>query len=141
MRKLMSALGAAVVAGILMIPAATPASALTGSEQLGCYVTPSPTPPTPTARTCSNKMPAGSYSAAFQVMNETGSYSYAWSVPAQYTSNISTGCTSNTDYCILGNLVPTQFVAVSVTITQAGQSATLQAIATIHRYCNGSPCL
>ena len=83
-------------------------------------------------------MAASSYTADFQVLNERGPYSYAWSVPAGY--NIASGCTSGLDYCILNNLVPAQQVSVSVTITQAGQSVTLAATANILAYCGSVPC-
>ena len=131
MRKIMSALTIAAGAGMLTVFTAAPASALTGSEQLGCYVTPSRTQPYPVAEACGNKMAATSYGVKFQVLNGSGTYSYAWSVPAEYTSNIGSGCTSTTDYCILGNLTPVRQVSVSVTISQAGQSATLTATADI----------
>ena len=127
MRKIMSALTMAAVAGMLTVFTAAPASALTGNEQLGCYVTPSRTQPYPTAEACANRMAATSYGVKFQVLNGSGTYSYAWSVSAAHTSNIASGCTSTTDYCILGNLTPVQTVWVSVTISQAGQSATLTA--------------
>ena len=140
MRKIMAALATAAVGGILTVSTAAPASALAGNEQLGCYVTPSHTQPYPVPRACGNKMAATSYAAAFQVLNESGTYSYAWSVPAEYTGNIAHGCTSTTDYCILNNLVPPEQVPVSVTISQDGQSATLTATANIMTYCSYGPC-
>lgn len=140
MRKIMSALTIAAVFGMLTVFTAAPASALTGNEQLGCYVTPSRTQPYPVAGGCSNRMAATSYGAKFQVMNESGTYSYAWSVSSQHAGNIAGGCTSTTNYCALNNLVPTQDVSVSVTISQAGQSATLMATAEIIAYCSYGPC-
>jgi hypothetical protein len=134
MRTIISTLTIAAVAGLLPVFAAAPASALTGNEQLGCYVTPSPTQPYPVAEACGNRMAATSYGAKFQVMNGSGTYSYAWSVPSEYASNISSGCTSTTGYCILGNLTPERQVPVSVTISQAGQAATLTATADIVTY-------
>jgi len=139
MRKVLSVLALAAVAGLVTVSTAVPASALTGTEQLGCYVTPSPTQPSPVPKFCGNRMGATSYTAVFQVLNESGAYSYAWSVPAGYTGNIATGCTSTTDYCVLNDLAPTQ-VSVSVTISQAGQSATLKATANITPYCGNGPC-
>jgi hypothetical protein len=132
MRKIMSVLTIAAVAGTLPVFTAAPASALTGNEQLGCYVTPSRTQPYPVAGGCSNRMAATSYGAKFQVLNGSGTYSYAWSVPPEYASNIAGGCTSTTDYCILGNLTPVREVSVSVTISQGGQAATLWATAEIN---------
>ncbi|MGI9149860.1 MAG: hypothetical protein ACR2IK_25500 [Chloroflexota bacterium] len=139
MRKVISALIIAAAA-MLTVCTAAPASALTGNEQLGCYVTPSHTQPYPVPKFCGNRMAASSYAAAFQVLNESGTYSYAWSVPAEYTSNVIGGCTSTTDYCILNNLIPAQQVSVSVTISQDGQSATLRATANIIYYCSYGPC-
>jgi hypothetical protein len=138
MRKIISAFTVAAFAVVLTLTTAAPASALTGTEKLGCSVTPSPTQPNPTPKICSNKMAASSYTADFQVLNERGPYSYAWSVPAGY--NVLSGCTSGLDYCIINNLVPVQQVSVSVIITQAGQSATLMAAAIINAYCGSVPC-
>ena len=74
-------------------------------------------------------MTASSYTATFEVLNESGSYSYTWSVPAPYTSTISRGCGAGNDVCVLSNLWPSSEVTVSVTISQNGQSATLNATA------------
>jgi hypothetical protein len=139
MRKIMSALTIAAAGTLTVFPVA-PASALTGNEQLGCYVTPSRTQPYPVAEACGNRMAATSYGAKFQVLNGNGTYSYVWSVPSEYTSNIASGCTSTTDYCILGNLTPVREVSISVTISQAGQAATLWATAEIMAYCSYGPC-
>jgi len=138
MHKILSALAIAVLTIGFTVSTAAPASALTGTEKLGCSVTPSPTQPNPTPKICTNKMAASSYTADFQVLNERGPYSYAWSVPAGYS--ILSGCTSALDYCIINNLVSVQQVSVSVTITQAGQSATLAASAIINAYCGSVPC-
>jgi hypothetical protein len=131
MPKIMSALTIAAVAGMLTVFTAAPASALTGNERLGCYVTPSSTQPRPVADECANNMTATSYQVKFQVLNESGTYSYSWSLASVYTSHISSGCTSTTDYCILTNLAPAQQVKASVTIRQNGQSATLTATADV----------
>jgi hypothetical protein len=85
-------------------------------------------------------MPSSSYSATFGVTNENGTYSYAWSVPALYTSKISMGCTSAYDYCVLSNLTPTREITVSVTISQNGQSSTLSATADIEPWCGNYFC-
>lgn len=138
MRKLLLALLVAATTAIAAGLTAAPASAL-GGEQLGCYVTPTPPPAQYHARFCSNG-PGSTYSAAFGVMNGNGSYSYAWSVPAAYTGNIASGCTSDTPRCVLSNLTPTSQITVSVTITQDGQSATLSATAYINQWCGTISC-
>jgi len=142
MRKVLSALAitAAAIASTVVNPG--PAVAL-GNEQLGCYVLPASgsQPPQPSPGFCwNNSMPAGSYSANFRVMNLNGSYSYAWSVPALYASKVTSGCTSTSSYCVIGNLTPTRAVTVSVTISQSGQSSSLEATAYIEQWCGNSYC-
>ena len=72
-------------------------------------------------------------------MNENGTYSYAWSVPP-YSSNISAGCSTGYDFCLLSGLIAGSEVTVSVTISQGGQSAKLSATAYINQWCGNIPC-
>ena len=140
MRKALSALAVAAAATALTVVDAGPAAAL-GGEQLGCYVSPTHFYPQASLGYCANNsMPDRSYTAVFEVMYLNGSYSYAWSVPAFYASKITNGCTSSSHYCILGNLVPTAHITVSVTITQSGQSASLEATAIIEPWCGDTWC-
>ena len=138
MRKILAILAIVLAAIAASVASAVPASAF-GGEQLGCYVSPSHTPPQP-APYCSDSMPYSSYSATFGVQNESGAYSFAWSVPALYTSKIAMGCTSGYDYCVLSNLTPTREITVSVTISQNGQSSTLSATADIEPWCGNYFC-
>jgi hypothetical protein len=139
MRKLLLALLATASTIATVGLTAGPAAAL-GGEQLGCYITPTPPPAQYHARSCSDG-PGSTYSAAFGVMNGNGTYSYAWSVPAAYTSHIASGCTADTPRCVLSNLTPTSEITVSVTITQNGQSATLSATAYINQWCGQISCI
>lgn len=141
MRKLLSALMIALALTTIIVAFdASPAAAL-GGESLGCYISPSRYPPQLQQGECVNStMPASSYSATFGVMGESGSYSYAWSVPSLYTSKIAGGCTSGYDYCVLSGLTPTRLVTVSVTIGQNGQFATLSATADIEPWCGNYFC-
>jgi hypothetical protein len=140
MRKVFSALAVAAAATTLAVVDAGTASAL-GGEQLGCYVSPTRTYPQASPDYCyNNSMPASSYTATFQVMNLNGSYSYAWSVPALYASKIVSGCTSSSSTCVLGNLTPTKVITVSVTISQSGQSSSLEATADIEPWCGNDWC-
>ncbi|MGI9149861.1 MAG: hypothetical protein ACR2IK_25505 [Chloroflexota bacterium] len=138
MRKLLAILAIALAAIAATVANAVPASAF-GSEQLGCYVSPSHTAPQPSPY-CSDGMPSTSYSATFGVLNESGAYSYAWSVPTWYTSKIAMGCTAGYDYCVLSNLRPVGEITVSVTISQNGQSSTLSATADIEPWCGNYFC-
>jgi hypothetical protein len=139
MRKVFAAL-MVVATTIVMAGLTTGPAAALGSERLGCYITPTHTVPLQLhANSCSTGMMASSYQATFGVMNQNGSYSYAWSVPAQYAGNITSGCTT-TERCNLSNLIAGSEVTVSVTITQNGQSAKLSATAYINQWCGNIPC-
>jgi len=139
MRKLFTLLAVVLTAIAAIVANAGSASAF-GSEKLGCYVTPSHTQPQLSSAGCTTTMPASSYQAVFGVMNETGSYTYAWSVPTPYRSKIGMGCTSGYDYCELINLTPTSQITVSVTISQNGRSATLSVTADIEPWCGNYFC-
>lgn len=139
MRRVLSALAVAAAAATFTVIDAGPASAL-GNEQLGCYVSPSRTAPQVNPGYCSDSMPASSYSATYQVMNLSGSYTFAWSVPAYYAGKIVAGCTSDSSRCVLSNLTPTREVTVSVTVTQGGQSVASSATADIEPWCGNYFC-
>jgi hypothetical protein len=139
MRRLLSLLTVAISVVFLGLLSASPASAL-GGESLACawsgqgYANP-----------CSGYGPAGSYSVKFQVLNTSGTYSYAWTVPAAYAGAITGGCTSTSSYCQLTATVQNGGalrIKVSVQLTQGGSSETLTAIAGFQAECyiNGNYC-
>jgi len=137
MRKIRAAsAAAAAILGISLVPA-TEASAL-GGEWLGCRVAPG------TVFTfnqhCSNSAnSATSFGVAFQVQNETAPSTYSWSVPAEFVSRISEGCTSTYNWCKVTVPNKDAVITVSVTLTQGGSSVTLTSTAEIMKTCyNGS---
>jgi hypothetical protein len=140
MRKLLSLLAVAVSVVFLGVLSASPAGAL-GGESLGCRVSPGGT--SDYANPCSGYGPAGSYLGEFQVLNGTGTYSYAWTVLAGQA--IVGGCTSTTSYCQVTTTVQNGGAArikVSVQLTQGGASETLTALAWVTGECyiNGNYC-
>jgi hypothetical protein len=129
----MSFLATTVMAGGLAVLTTGPASAL-GSESLGCIIEPS----NATAVTqgfCSTQSPGSSYSASYVVLNGSGSYSYAWTVPLG--RRVINGCTSSSSNCVLSvqGTAADQWVAVSVVISQNGASETLSAQAFFPAVC------
>jgi hypothetical protein len=133
MRKIRAAFAAAAtILGISLLPA-TEASAL-GGEWLGCRVAPGTV--FTFNQNCSNSANgATSYGVAFQVQNETAPSTYSWSVPADYQSRISGGCTSTSSVCNINVPNKTADITVSVTLTQGGSSVTLTSSATIMKTC------
>ncbi|MEO6703651.1 MAG: hypothetical protein ABI140_09665 [Jatrophihabitantaceae bacterium] len=140
MRTILTALAVAGTLATSALAAAAPAAAL-GGESFGCYVSPSHRPPAPNYFCANNNMPYSSYSATYVLSGLSGSYGYAWAIPAGLTSKISMGCTSTDSYCTLGNLTPIvgEFY-VSVTISQGGQSSTLTADTYIAPWCGNDWC-
>lgn len=141
LRKLLSLLAVADSVVFLGLVAASPASAL-GGESLGCTVNPGGS--STYANRCSSYGPAGNYQVQFQVLNGTGTYSYAWTVPAT-NAGITGGCTSTSSYCTLTTAAPAnggESSRVSVQLTQGGSSETLTATAVLQTECyiNGNYC-
>ena len=109
-----------------------------GGESLGCFVNVG-LPGTFTSGHCIASKPRFSYTVPFKVLNESGTYTFAWNTTGL---TVSSGCTSTSDTCIISaNGIPAdQDLTVSVTITQAGQSSTLSATAFIPAVCSfGGP--
>lgn len=140
MRKLISIFAAAIMAIFLVCLSNGTASAI-GGEVLGCRVAPASGSQPITHPFCTDRMPPNPYfNVGFQVLNEVGSYSYAWTVPAAYTSAITSGCTATTSYCAITARNSDQSIPVSVIVTQGGASETLSATAQISQYCGKELC-
>lgn len=124
----------------------TPAANAFGTEVLGCTFS---TSSAWTANSCS-----GSYGdPTFSPSNLSGDYTYSWSV-TQYGNPVTnacgsgtagtciySGCTSTSSTCsvdIAGSLYSEVTVVTSLVLTQAGQSRTIQASATVARV---RPCI
>lgn len=136
MRKLAATtmLGAVAVATALM--PATNASAL-GGETLGCRVAPGHT--FTFSNVCSNDSPTSTgYSIGFLVQNTSGTYAYAWSIPAH--SSVSSGCTSTSSSCTISVSRGQGEYDMSVTLSQGGSSETLTAYADIEPWCGNMIC-
>ena len=123
---------AATILGMGLLPAGE-ASAL-GGEWLGCRVAPGTV--FTFSQFCSNTAnSASSYGVAFQVQSETAPSTYSWSVPAEFVSRISEGCTSTSNWCKVTVPNKDADITVSVTLTQGGSSVTLTSTATIMKTC------
>jgi len=95
MHKTLSLLTVAGCTALLGLVPAAPAAAL-GGESLGCAVFPSSSN-TYHSGGCTNLQPASSYDIDFRVLNGSGTYSYAWSVPSE--GQVHSGCTSTSFDC------------------------------------------
>lgn len=140
MRMTLSLLTVALFTTLLGLVAPSPAGAL-GGESLGCFVTPNSHQSYPNR--CTNPVASNSYGVDFRVLNGTGSYSYAWSVPAEWAGYFSPGCTSTSADCWLTGIpasTDSQVITVSVRLSQGGSSVTLTATADLEPSCNGQPC-
>lgn len=138
MRKILSLLAVAVSLIVLGGVSANPAAAL-GGESLGCVVNPNPHPLT-FWNPCGDSAPPGAqnqFQVTFRVLNGSGTYSYAWSVPSPWSGQIISGCTSSSIDCTFTADNHYDNITVSVTITQSGSSATLSATAEIEPWCWG----
>lgn len=140
MRKFFSCLAVAAMAIVFGLLSAGSASAI-GGEQLGCRVLSGGNAPAYTSPFCRDSKPPNPYlTANFQVLDQTGSYTYVWSVPSAYTGSITSGCTSSSSSCSFRVPNASEDVTVSVTITQNRQSATLSAMAQIEPWCGNYLC-
>ncbi|HET6209327.1 MAG TPA: hypothetical protein VFD94_03035 [Jatrophihabitans sp.] len=136
MRKILSLLAVAVSLLVLGLVSAGPAAAL-GGESLGCVVNPNPHPLT-FSNPCGDPAPpnqSNQFQVTFRVLNGSGSYSYAWSVPSPWSGQIISGCTSSSIDCTFTASNTYQNITVSVTLTQGGSSETLSATAEIDPWC------
>lgn len=115
---------------------AIPRSEALGSESLGCFVN-SGVPGVYTSE-CLAANPQPSYDVVFQVLGESGSYTFSWSVGG---GTIVAGCTSTSDSCIIHVLSNRlQIIPVSVTLSQGGQQRTVSATAEIEPVCGNDFC-
>jgi hypothetical protein len=138
MRKALTLLIVTVCTAFIGLVSPSPATAL-GGESLGCAVFPSSSNTYHSGR-CTNLSPASSYGIDFRVLNGSGTYSYAWSVPSE--GQIHSGCTSTSFDCWVYVSAETYsvYVTESVVLTQNGSSVSLTATADIEPWCNGQPC-
>jgi hypothetical protein len=93
--KILSLLAAGLAASTCLVVSRGTSDATLGV--LGCLVTPSQGSQSFT-KTCSPDVVASSYDVVFEVL-KSGSTSYAWTVPAPWSSHIVSGCQSNTSSC------------------------------------------
>jgi hypothetical protein len=124
-------LGAAAAAAILCVAPQQRSEAL-GGETLSCFVS-GTTPVSFTSPSCFSQFARSSYTISF-ILNGSGTYSYLWNTGG---FPISSGCTSTSASCAVrtNGIQSDQEIPVSVTISQGGQSATLQANAFILAVC------
>jgi hypothetical protein len=127
MRRIFALIIATVAALSLSLTIPQSASAL-GGEWLGCHVLPG-TYNYSTYCHSDNAPPLyENYEVTFMVQAESAPSTYSWAIPSIYQSNVSTGCTSTTNWCTLS--IPesgdTRFW-VSVTLTQGSATVTLSA--------------
>lgn len=141
MRRYIAPLAATAIACGLPLAVVGPASAF-GAETLGCYV--SAGAPLPfTTPDCSSATPGHNYAVRFALANESGSYTFAWTIPSHIRGLTGqSGCTSTSDTCSFavtpgGGDID---IPVSVVVTQAGQSETLYADATVLAVCGNEFC-
>lgn len=122
MRKVASLLVAGLAASAYVVISGGTAGATLGV--LGCAVYPAHTQPT-YRKFCTPDEPASSYTV--QYVAQSGSTSYAWTVPAAWSSHIVSGCQSNTSICTLTSSSPAE-ITVSVTLipSQTSGSATAE---------------
>ena len=137
-RRALGAVAACVVATTsLTLAAASPAAAF-GEETFGCRVSPGAVFTFDTV--CTNRTAASAYNIGFVVQNTSGSYTYSWSITGPYQSVIS-GCTSTSAGCtVYVTSSADRDIAVTVTYSQNGQSATKNSLAIINAVCGGELC-
>jgi hypothetical protein len=95
-----------------------------------------------TAGYCDSSTPGRNYAVRFAIANESGSYTFAWTIPSHIKDLTGeSGCTSTSDTCSFGvSGGPEDDIDVSVVVTQAGQSETLYAEADVPAVCGNDIC-
>jgi hypothetical protein len=83
-------------------------------------------------------MATTTYGVGFVVSGLSGTYTFAWQLPAGYTAV--SGFCGNTDQCAINVGNSDQNILVSVTLTQNGASETLTSRAIINRFCGSQLC-
>jgi hypothetical protein len=112
-----------------------------GGETLGCRVAPASIYQPIDGQSCtSTYAPSPDYDVSFVVLNGSGTYSYAWSVPSPYSGRIINGCGSADNWCQFSVGNREADITVSVTITQGSQWSTLSATATTSQWCGSQVC-
>jgi hypothetical protein len=89
---------------------------------------------------CHNTKPASTYGVAFMVQNPSPGSTYSWSVPANYQSKISAGCTSTSASCNVSVPSYDQDITVDVAVTVGGVTTWFSSTAVIMAYCGTNYC-
>ena len=138
-RSVLSGLAASALAATsLSLAAAAPAAAI-GQETFGCRLSPGNV--TAYRTLCANTRPSGRYDATFALANTSGAYSVSWAISGQYQSIVA-GCTETSTSCTIalpGSSTDSR-AAVTVTYSQAGQTATRYAEAVVYQFCGSIYC-
>lgn len=138
MRKFLATLIVVVVAASTSLLSVGTASAF-GGERLACLISPSHST-SPTAG-CQTSVPSvGGYSIQYVVRNESGSYTFAWTLPSG--ARLASGCTSTSDFCTV-TVPETQAdrdLIATVVLTQGGAHETLSTDAFIPAGCGRQLC-
>lgn len=139
LRSTLAGFAAVIVAATTFtLSTASPAAAF-GGETFGCRIAPGTI--FNWYQYCHNSKPASTYNVAFQVFGGSGDYTYSWNVTGPWTSVI-TGCTSTSVACAVavpGGAFDSEIYA-TVTISQGGQSATMNSVAILNAYCGNYLC-
>jgi hypothetical protein len=135
MRRYVALLSAAALACGIPVVTAGSASAF-GAETFGCTITPGGGGLF--EQDCGTSTPARAYAVDFTVENESGSYTYSWTIPSTIKGLTGeSGCTSTSNTCDfgLGPSASDRDIDVSVVVSQAGQQETLYAEADVPGVC------
>ena len=130
---------AALALGLPVIGAGS--AAAFGGEVLDCAINPGGGPQ-PGYPDCTTGTAARNYNVTFTVADESGSYSYAWTVPGFIRGKTAeSGCTSTSNTCsfaITGG--GESIIDISVVVTQGSQSETLETEADVPAVCGNQLC-
>lgn len=140
MRRYIAPLAVAALALGLPVIGAGSASAF-GGEVLDCAINPGGGS-LPGYPDCTTGTAASDYNVTFTVANESGSYTYAWTVPSHIRGETaSSGCTSTSNTCSFAiNGGAESIIDISVVVTQGGQNETLQTEADVPAVCGNELC-
>lgn len=133
MKRLVAFLAVCGIALGLSVGLAGTASA--AGPELACRISPAPTTAQFTSPACTQTRIASSYAIGYEVLDQTGSATYAWTVPAGHTIN--GGCTSTSNGCNVQatGLKRDQMITVSVTVIQGATRQTVSATAILSAQC------
>lgn len=132
--RALSRLGA-VVAGLLLLVLAVPASPAAAVDATGCRIAPGAT--FTFSPFCVNDRAATSYSVAFHAPD--GAAGYAWSVTGDWTGVVVTGCGSTNAYCTVRTAGSNTDREVSGTVLVDG-TTTYTSHAYIRAFCGSQLC-